>query len=218
MLNDSLLGDNKPFKDATGVEYCDAMIAEILSKQLAFTENIDKKTIKLPVKKGDSYKLVEYKITKKEFGDSLPYFILEPISDPDAKPWITVRGTHLGDSEGAKESVFADVTDSRNIDMSPLKEREQEIQEKFKELRDRYKKGINLSGHSLGGAFVQQLAVDYCNGNDTVIALDAPGISREACETFKKKARTEQASVAVLCGENDVVPKAGQKHLGAVYL
>lgn len=211
-----------PKPPSQNLQYFDIMMAEILSKQLAFTENIDGKTIPLPVKIGDEYKLVEYSIKQHTFGDSLPYFVLEPTPAahaqyPDAKPWVVVRGTHLGDSMGAKESVFADVADKKNIDMSASDIRYTEIHQEFERLRATYTGGIQVSGYSLGGAVAQQWAVEHCDAKDVVIALDPPGVSKKTVAEFDAMDGGGKPNVFCLCGANDVVPKAGEKHLGNVY-
>ncbi len=212
-----------------GIDHFQLAISEILSKQLAFTEGVgdrqDMKRIILPVMISDDpviYQGIEYEIKKKNFGESLPYFVLEPLANQThgtkAKPWVAIRGTHLGQSEGAKESVYVDALSATGLHGGPISQHDAEFKELFAELHKKHT-SVQVTGHSMGGWAAQEIAARYCNENDLVIALSPPSASHEAGQLFEQKKKDNHAPVCLTaCRKDDVVPKAGKEpHLGDVY-
>lgn len=186
-----------------GVNYNEAVIAEILALSLAYIEGLDGMKIRLPVfdVQQNIYRLVEYEIKKSVLGDALPCYTLES-ETPHASPWFIIRGTQRYTTmnsqgkeqrEGSFESILADVLDhkcvSRHLINKALirrpivREKEKLVQREslgdfFRRCRQQ-NKTVLLAGHSLGGTLVNALTVEFYNDVQTGYSFSGTGVSSE---------------------------------------
>ena len=168
----------KPLVD-WGVDLKEAMVAEVLAKTLAYTQDLHGKEIHVPVNSS----LLPYVIKGFYFGKELPGYILEP---KGAGPiWVIARGTESvtkTDSagtelrKGAMESIKADLhpeSISRDAVTKAL-----ELENLKQVFTARPSKEIKMTGHSLGGALVTDLATRFPEHVSKVYTYCSPGLGR----------------------------------------
>lgn len=189
----------------------EALIAETLAKALAYTENLDGQTIKLPVKTPEGkYTLKEFTISKLVLGENLPCYILRSEGE---KTWVVPRGTEIATKktegvehrQGAMESILADC-DPEGIGYKALKSTEF-INSLFQE-----KGQLLIAGHSLGGLIANELAARYPGKVEHAYGFSAPGISHETFKASSKVALDKKITNFQV--EGDLVPSAGRHVVG----
>ncbi len=195
----------------SGVDLREAMIAEALSKALAYSEGNAGKEVQIPVQN----RLVTYKISAIRFGKALPGYILEA---PDAAPWIIARGTQTmlkKDSQGelrqgARESLLADLHPvSMTRDAVDRALEQSELQTLFAN-----NKGIKLAGHSLGGALVNDLATRFPQQIQKVYTFSPPSMGPLEAKRWHPTLDDKLVAFDVL---GDIVPIAGY-HVKGLHL
>lgn len=224
------------------VDYNESVLAESLSLSLAYIENIDGKTIALPLfdQETNKYRSVEYAIKKTTIGDGLPCYVLES-EDPAASPWYITRGTqvytNLSESgrecrSGSFESILADSLDpeciSRNVVNKSLVKRpivfengawvqKESLSDIFMKWKNEGKK-VNLAGHSLGGTIINALAVEFFDQIRTAYTFSAPGVSYETAKRWKEATKGNEAEANFKLinydYEGDIVPAGGKVLIG----
>lgn len=204
-------------------EIREAHVAEVLAKSLAYLENIDGKTIKIPIRDADGeWKMKEYTVETKMIGDKLPIHVLKPKGE-DGKIFVVVRGTELRTSRpGAAESVLADV-DPQGIAHSLVK-REMEPEGTLRQiLDDAGPDKVILVGHSLGGAIVNIAAIRDIDSHEGVkdgkpshnihkaYGFSAPGVGNKEAEMARKPTNELEVKNRVVNYQTsgDVVPTVG---------
>lgn len=184
------------------VDYQEALIAETLAKSLAYLMGMEGKEIQLPVLENNSSRLVSYTIDKIHLGDSLPCYILKS-QDLQAKPWIVIRGTEviLGEEkgqelrQGAFESILADTIDRSGLstDIVTKSSLKSDLESNVKNLETEIskfihaKQKINLTGHSLGGYLVNDIAIRFAPHIHTAYGFSAPSVGQELGNSYKQK-------------------------------
>lgn len=177
-------------KRGFNIDYRESIIAEILAFTVAYVQNLDGKTLNLPIydHEKEIFRLVPYTLTAATLGDNLPYYILES-DDPMAQTWVAVRGTQRfrklarKDVEvrmGSTESIISDILDpkclARHIINKALVARpivnkdaekqnakyqqKESLEDIFMKLKASNKR-IVLVGHSLGGTIVNTLGAEF---------------------------------------------------------
>lgn len=223
-----------------GVDYDEAVLAELLSFSLAYVEGLDQKTLRLPVYDADlqKYRTVAYVIKASRMGDDLPCYLLES-NDPHAHPWFVIRGTqsytkvskHGREHRiGSFESMMADTLDhkciSRNILNKALIHRpiivengkyvqKESLEDLFGRCRKANKK-VNLCGHSLGGTLVNTLAVEFYDQIKTAYAFSAAGVSKYYAGRWEalNSATPAENKLINFDHEGDIVPAGGRCLIG----
>lgn len=188
------------------------LVAETLAKALTYTEDLDGKTLKVPVKNADGkYELKEFTISKVLIGDKLPCYVLRCEGQT---PWIVPRGTEIatqktGDvehREGAMESILADC-DPDGIGYKALESLD--VDELFGDTP------VLIAGHSLGGLIANELAARYPDKVEHAYGFSAPGISQK---TFDKIGDVPlKNKITNFQVEGDLVPSAGRRLVGTNY-
>lgn len=233
--------------------YQEALIAENLALSLAYIEGLDGKILSLPVfdEGSKGYKQVNYRIQESTLGDNLPCYILESI-DPSARPWVVVRGTQYYTDlsskgkelrRGSLESILADSIDhkciARHVINKTLLTRpkfendkgiivEQESLGDFFEKWHQENKQANLTGHSLGATFVNNLAVEFYDDVYKAYAFSGAGVSKKIAKRWnflveKTRVRKElsiearemlNAKLVNFDYEGDLIPSGGSRLIG----
>lgn len=191
------------------VDYYESVIAENLALTLAYIEGLETKTILLPVydRKSKKYVSTTFKVKSTRIGDALPCYILES-EDHKASPWLIVRGTsqYTGVSKDGKEyrtggfeSVLADTLDHQCIVRNVLNKslisrpivreggrlvQKESIGDIFRNWKTQNKR-VCLAGHSLGGAIVNALTVEFYDQVKTGYSFSSPGVSVETAERWE---------------------------------
>jgi hypothetical protein len=240
VLNDPASGINQHAQQAKTYQayhYKNALVAEILSKSLAYNGHINDKEIAIPVDIGGTMKLVNYKIQQKYLGNQLPFYVLTPLLTSSsttsqnplnmatleeieqyAQPWVVIRGTEPlleQDKEGAKESIAADVKDSKGVSALPIWHRYDELLVFLANTYDQPKpKKFNITGHSLGGTLAQAMAVIYNPLVDQTFAFNSPGVDEDIHNYAKQLDKQVQDKIVVFHRAGDIVSSASPKRIG----
>lgn len=231
LFNSSLLDNHQQeMREQFGVNYKEAVIAEVLAKTVAYASGLGGQTIELPVEKDGSYSLVTYKIQDFRIGDDLPCYVLES-DDPEAQPWFVARGTNLqgyGNKGMSVESIFADVIDENGLagdivikamfNECEVKEngclvRKSTLLSLFENWNEEGKKP-NLCGHSLGGYLITDITVRLNPLVEKAYAFSSMGTSYDLEEQWSQIVENdpEQADKIVnFACEGDLVPSSGRK-------
>ncbi len=204
----------KSFKNALGLNYCETQLAEILAKGLVYIEKLDGQKITLPKVEADgSFKEVVYTIQSFNFGDNLPGYILES-EEPGVQPWLLARGTAtvpiLDEKgremrQGSNESFKADVYDPSGLaEDAVIKAMVHRPQIQVEggtvqglSLIDRFKiwqkAGIKLklAGHSLGGYLINETSVRFYKQIDCAYGFSPPGVSKKLGKLWLHKIEKE---------------------------
>ncbi|MEI8366202.1 MAG: hypothetical protein WCF65_07265 [Parachlamydiaceae bacterium] len=225
------------------VNYFESVIAENLALKLAYIEDLESKTISLPVfdKRTKTYLPSTYTIRQTRIGDALPCYVLES-ENWEANPWLIIRGTssYIGLSKnrkelrtGAFESVLADALDPECIARNVLNKalvcrpiiREKGVLVQKESIRDifmRWKlqnKKVNMAGHSLGGVIANALTVEFYDQIKTAYTFSSPGVSLETADKWdelgkKNKRRVHLGKLVNYDYEGDFVPSGGRRLIG----
>lgn len=221
--------------------YRQALIAEILAKSLAYNTVINQAEIAIPVainENKDRFKLVTYRIEKDYLGDGLPFYILKPHSsgkeefskedkesyasqkeiDTYAQPWIIVRGTSLTKfkgEEGVDESIAADFKDENGVSALPVWQRRDTLAIKLKNLYEETgRKGIQLTGHSLGGVLVQSIHVIFSSFVKQTFAFNSPGVDRKIEELYQTLPLEKKKNLFVFHQQGDFLSGISPEKIG----
>lgn len=205
--------------------YKKAMIAEVLSKSLAYNSSlgVENNNIELPVEINRSMQLVNYTIEKKYLGEKLPFYVLKP--DPSvsqeikehAQPWVVIRGTEpllTDDKEGARESIAADVKDSQGVSALPIWQRASELLSILSNVKEESGQKINITGHSLGGTLAQSMAVIYNPLVDETFAFNSPGVDKNIHDCAMQLDQQVRNNIVVFHRSGDIVSSASPKRIG----
>jgi hypothetical protein len=232
-LEQNSIWEMTPYKKA-GIDYEHAHVAEVLSKVLAYLhpDVIKGKTLSIPVKNSsDKLEMQEFTIKYEDMeGTKLPFLTLTP-TNKDLEPWLIIRGTDanvIGKSADGKEkesslqSVIADFIDPKGISNKPIDEALTQFEEKISKLSENGKK-VNLAGHSLGGEFVQYLAVKLSEKRNenlgVVYGFNSPGVSKKTQVEYKNL-KPKGNPIPKLINFNkvgDCIPGVGRKLIGTHY-
>lgn len=226
-----------------GIDYQESVIAESLALSLAYIEDLEGKTLVLPVWDQTTVQYVSKPFTIKlmTLGDALPCYILEN-PDPCINPWFIVRGTQPYISvspnnkeyrSGGLESLLADSLDpeciSRNVINKALVSRpivsqngfyvqKESLSDVFRNWKQQGKR-VNFSGHSLGGTIVNALAVEFYDQIKTAYAFSGAGVSRETADKWDILNQTYpslslESKLINFDYEGDIVPSGGRRLIG----
>lgn len=221
-----------------GLDYCEAVIAEILGVSLSYIEGLDGKSIKLPFldTRTGLFKLVTYTINKTVLGDNLPCYTLE-CELSEAHPWFVFRGTQRYTTlnsqgkelrEGSFESILADVIDykcvSRRLINKSLVHRpivkEGEHYKQMESLGDifcrwrREGKKVLLTGHSLGGTIVNALTVEFFDDVKRGYSFSGTGVSSKIAWLWNSKGVLAKKKLINFNNEGDMIPSGGAALIG----
>jgi hypothetical protein len=185
---------------------------------------INKKTITIPV----AGELVRYTIETHKMGSThLPFLTLKPDSDSKAEPWLVIRGTdanvigksaHKEARENSLQSIMADFIDPKGISNKPIDDALDDFKNCFKELGEGEKK-VNLAGHSLGGEYVQHLAVKLKSENlsvniGVVYGFNSPGVPKATQKLYNSTGVGDSLNLVNFNKVGDIVPSAGKCLIG----
>lgn len=215
-------------------DYYQAVIGEVLARSIAYNPHLDGQTMSLPVKNDDgTYEMAEFTITQYFLGEGLPSYILE-CKDSDNKdlhhPWFVVRGTDTTNPKtsdarrhktGCVESVLADFVHMEGVAEGLIDDAivfggtfadgtKTDLLEIFEGRQ------FNLTGHSLGGCIVNQMATILNKNVNQAFAFGAPGVSQRIA-TWAQKENDENFNINKLVNiqtEGDFVPSVGRKLIG----
>ncbi len=195
--------------------YLECLVAEILSKVLVYREGLDGKRLQLPFYREGVLYVEEYVIEEAPIGENLPVMLLA--SEAEGAPsWIVPRGTSpfVGLRSGAVESIRMDIGDPRGIDLTPVIHARERLHSIATDLSSGGSPLI-LAGHSLGGAYVVQMAVDLHSFGVRARTFNLP----LACDWTKKKhdALEEPPEIVNLLTQGDPIPLVGRHLLGVSY-
>lgn len=203
-----------------GVDWNESLIAETLAKALAYTEDLEGKTIRVPVKieNENRYELKEFHITKYTIGDKLPCYVLRC---PGQKSWIVPRGTEIlrekteeGNElrQGAMESILADC-DPKGIGYRALASDQGKIQ--LENILNHAGENSLIAGHSLGGLLANEITAKYPDRISKCYGFSAPGISKSTYNELKSEQMPSiEAKICNFQAEGDLVPSAGRYFIG----
>ncbi len=234
VLNDPNSGINQHAQQHKTYHYKNALIAETLSKSLAYNDKIDQREIVIPVEVEGTMKFVNYKIEKQYLGEKLPFYVFTPISTPVisqtsslnatekeikqyAQPWVVIRGTEpllTEDKEGAQESIAADVKDANGVSSLPIWQRSDELLVLLAQLKEKTGQRINITGHSLGGTLAQAMAVIYNPLVDQTFAFNSPGVDKNIHDFAMELDKQVQDKIVVFHRAGDIVSSASPKRIG----
>jgi hypothetical protein len=215
------------------VDYKESLVSETLAKSLAYIPDLDGKTLDLPVKDQEGrFHLVQYQIKLYELGDALPCYILEA---DQASPWLVIRGTepYLKTENGtplrpaAAESILADVIDSSGIaEAAVIKSmvhhrvkdncQQENLTDFFYKCKQK-KILVNLTGHSLGGYFANDITIRFHRQIKTAYGFSAPGVNQSLSRQWKRLLETKQVTQEKIVNfdiEGDLVPGVGEELVG----
>lgn len=224
-------------REKFGFNYYQAVVAEMLARTIAYNSNLDGEKITLPVQlENGVYAEAEFSIKLYCLGDELPAYFLE-CKDEDGNdlhaPWFVVRGTETNNSksEGKKirragyESVLADfihpggvgdgVVDKSICCTKQVYDAKQEAMVDQPTLQELFANGrqVLLTGHSLGGAIVNQITARMYNNIKQAYAFSAPGVS-DATKQFWDLSSPDDSKLINLQVQGDAVPAAGKNLIG----
>ncbi len=203
-----------------GVDWNESLIAETFAKALAYTQDIDDKSIMVPVKnEGENvYELKEFHITKYTIGEELPCYVLKC---PQQKSWIIPRGTEImrkkteeGQElrQGAMESILADC-DAKGIGYRALGSEGGKIQ--LENILNNAGEDSIIAGHSLGGLLANEITARYSDRIAKCYGFSAPGISKGTYKDLQPEQKIfMEGKICNFQAEGDLVPSAGRYVIG----
>lgn len=218
------------------MSYYEAVIAEILARSIAYKARLHGEKMMLPVHLEDGqYGLAEFAISLYFLGDQLPAYVLE-CKDQDGKdlhhPWFVVRGTDANASKtedghrlkvGTFESVLADTINPDGIgegvvDGCLYSGKEVHIRSQLytqNSLASLFKnRKFKLSGHSLGGTIVGQMATFLYHHVEAAYAFSAPAASDRTAEQWTKKSKEDEYKLFNIQPQGDPFAGAGKRLIG----
>jgi hypothetical protein len=188
--------------------YIQALTAEVLSKVVAYRENLGDVRLDLPVKTEETWSVVTYTIETFNIGQELPVVVLKADGQPS---WLVPRGTspYIGIRQGAAESVLACIQRSEGINHLVIDASDPKLQQVIQDLHGN---PLLIAGFSLGGVFAVRLALEAAQHQPTVYTFGAPGI----CSDLKQRYDSLELPLSVIqmSTEGDVVPAAGRHLIG----
>lgn len=226
-------GMAQEIQDKFGWDYCEALIAKMLAQTVAYNTRLHGRHLTLPVKNAEGvYENREYTIRRYLLGEGLPTYVLECLDEEGrdiAKPWMVVRGTETSNvktTEGknarpaAFESLMADIMHEEGVAEGVLEANMQhgrvikgKPQESLMHLFSN--RQFNLSGHSLGGNIVNQLAAHFYHNVSHAYGFSSPGVSNAIAKLWEQNAKGDAAKKLFnLQTEGDMVPAAGKRLIG----
>lgn len=195
-----------------GVDYEEALIAEVLARSLAYTLGLNGKKITIPTKLDDgTFKDIEYTIREYQLGDHLPCYILES-RDPSARPWIVARGTEtaIGRNiygkeyrQGSLESLYADMLDREGVASAAVIKaivNESKNQESLAQIFTKWQnegKKVNLAGHSLGGYLIHDIAARFYTDVHAAYGFNAPSVGRDVANIYNHAEEKEAKELGI---------------------
>ncbi len=202
---------HSPYHEKTAAEFKEhgnwneALVAETLAKALAYTENIEGKTLKIPVPTKNGYELKEFTIHQRELGDNLPCYILTASGE---KSWIVPRGTEIVKMrKAAMESILADC-DPKGIAHKVLEKGKDQLHNIFTIAGP----DAIITGHSLGGLLANEITARFPESISQCYGFSAPGISKS---TYRSIISDEIGKRIInFQTEGDLVPSAGRHYIG----
>jgi hypothetical protein len=218
------ISDN--MRETFQIDFRESLIAEVLSKSLAYIEGLEGRTILIPTFLNEDpekpYQMIEYTIQLIKLGDNLPAYILEPRNAPKAaKPWLVVRGTDVVPFKqvrmASEEAVMADFISNKGI--SPhviLKSLSQPVREgqSLTDIFDRWEDGtVNLAGHSLGGYLVNDIAIRFANKVNHAYGFSAPAVGKKLGRKWRQLLESQQIKKEQIVNydiEGDIVASSGR--------
>ena len=213
------------------INYKQAHVAEVLSKTVAYLHPsvLENQSIKLPV----DGELVRYTIKTHVMDPSrLPFLTLTPDAPTKAEPWLIIRGTdanvigrsaHKDARENALQSIMADFIDPKGIANGPIDQALDQFVSCMQELSGDSQKKVNLAGHSLGGEYVQHLAVRLEGKRQTtdpnlkigtVSGFNSPGVPKYTKQLYEALRGKDTLKMHNFNKAGDPVSSAGRALIG----
>jgi hypothetical protein len=202
-------------KNKFRLDWREKMVAEALSRKIAYTGNLDGKSIFLPVfdQATKHYALSECRITLFPLGENLPSYIIDPLNKASS-PWLVVRGTVFSSSldkdghelrKGSFESKLADTYDPKSIgnkvvNYSMVKRKQVSLDgQKIEQLTladliekfEKERRPLIVTGHSLGGNIANIIGIRFFHKIKKVYGDDPPAVCKKMHRLWK--ARMEEA-------------------------
>lgn len=229
---------NKSIMDYCGLNFYEAVIAEVLARTIAYNTHLDGQTLPLPVLRDDgTYGIAKFKIKLYCLGDELPAYILEcEEKDEHGKdkynPWFVVRGTETSSVKtkdgkkikmGGWESFLADtippdgvgdgVVDKclrhhKTFTLNGKKIVQPSLSKVFANRK------FKLAGHSLGGNLVNQIGAHLYDNVEKVYGFCGPGVTKRIYEIWESKSKPGDDKLFNIAPKGDLVPAAGEKLIG----
>ncbi|MCB1071785.1 MAG: hypothetical protein KDK96_01650 [Chlamydiia bacterium] len=210
------------FKEYTGSDYIESLVAQTLSQILAYSEHLEGQTICIPRSHEQKVIYTNYTIRMQKLGNNgdLPLMILAPSSeDPAAQPWVICRGTspYFGLKSGASSSILADVSQPEGLDEAVITSpKSQMILDKvFQEFNEKGLKPV-ICGHSLGGFMISLMMIHHHDKIERGYGFGSPGVSRKAKEKFYEQQISDDRLI-FFANSGDFVPVAGEALIGKIF-
>lgn len=227
------------YANEVNYDYRSALIAEVLSKSLAYNDCLDGQQIDIPVRMANNQMiLVTYAISKGSLGDNLPYYVFKPVEREGASPthasreevqrfaraWIDIRGTEpliwKTDKQARYEAFAADIIDPQGVTSLPVWQRFNELDTLIKELSQydpvtgAVGKPIQVTGHSLGGTLAQSVGSIFNPFIDQTFAFNSPGVDSHTLRCYQNLSLERQNKLVVFHRRGDPLSSIGAYRVG----